>query len=92
MKRQKKNVLWGEDTGACSVQSVISTDATKELCPAGNTFLKETTITWVFARKFEGFRSWVSGEEEQGEEEQVAVYGSQVCVGFSGWDTASMFH
>jgi len=32
----------GEDVGACSARLVISTDATEELFPAENTFLKET--------------------------------------------------
>lgn len=46
INEKAETVLQREDTGACPV-SVISTYATKELWPAENTFLKETTITRV---------------------------------------------
>lgn len=45
INEKAETVLWGEDAGACSVLSVISTDTTEELLPAENTFLKEVTIT-----------------------------------------------
>lgn len=45
INEKAETLLGEEDAGACSVQSVISTDATEELFLAENNFLKETTIT-----------------------------------------------
>lgn len=83
VNKKAETVLWGEDAGASSVQSVISTDATEELCPAENIFKrKQLSHECLLGNLRDSEAGRVSGEEEQGEEEQAAECGSKVCVGF----------